>query len=764
MPRLPLLSAMLAVCTSLPAADVLLDAAWQTRDWSFHPGSEFPGAKGSFAGPAGDQPGLTLAWDFAGGGAYVAAEYRGPVPPATTAFTVTLHVDQDGAVAVRMRDAEGRTFQSAKIPLTRGQNRIEIPTAGPWESAWGGKDGAAPAAAAGLSILATSDASPQAGALVIESLGASSSLDATALAEPLAMADPVLDLAGWELQGTWVRQWHRPLLVGSIIAGAGAHDGELTISLAKPVRDWTRRIALRVADKTEPLRLSAPLGTNPNARYQLVVEVASAGRRASAEVELAGTASDPRLLGAPQATRDLPPSRFGSATHFNYGRKPGAFGGWAPYERLLDEMAACGLGWVRDGVSFEKTADGFAITAWDQAWLRATKARGLRTCIVLNMGADDAIEDLCARAKVLAAAKDLIDAIELGNEPNNFGGWVKKHGGKWNGMADDGGDAPWIKAHLAATNTIAEAIKAVRADVPVVGLGAVPPSNVRCLRLGLSPAVDGVVEHPYSMSLPPEVVPWNTAMEKRDGIGSGDAAGSLVGLMDWYFAQFAATGRERQLWITEFGWTGFRFDLKNTGGLFAGYDEDTQAVFLARRNLLHIWHGAAVSIQYDLLDDYGSDPKEGEANFGLLRADGSRKPAFLATQRMCSLFAGAERDRSTTATVLAAPVHRAQKPGVLVANWDGSDLSGAATPVVLPFARADQPDLRTLAVWSPLFTGGFTGRVCELRVEGWQGFGEPIAIGLLSGRITDIPVRADGDARVLTVALDGEPLAIRVFR
>lgn len=761
MSRLPLLCGLLALCAATPAADLLLDAAWEARAWSFHAGNEFPGAKGSLTGPAGEDPGLTLAWDFAAGGAYVAAEFRGPVPPATTAFSVALQADKPGQLTFRITDATGRTFQGRPQALASGTQILTVPVAGPWHSAWGGSDGAAPGAVTGLSVVVPRDVSAQAGTLVITSLSASSDAPPADLAEPLILPEPAVDLAGWRLETAWVRQWHRPLLIGSVVAGSLARDANLTISLAKPVRDWNQRLPLRVVQGRVPLRLAPPLGDNPHASYRLVLGLDSPGARTERTLELAGRSSDPRLLGAPQATRDLPPSHFGTAVHFAYGHNP-AFGGWKPYEKLLDEVAACGLGWVRDGADFEASGDGLVLKPSSLGWLRAAKVRGIRTIVVLAMHADDDLVVLCARAKVLAAAKDLVDAIELGNEPNNFGGWVKKYGGLWNGMAvgDGGGDAPWIKAHLAATNAIAEAIKTVRADVPVIGLGSTPPANVRCVRLGLSPAVDGVVEHPYSMSLPPEVVPWNTAMAKRDGIGSGDAAGSLVGLLEWYFKEFKASGRERQLWITEFGWTGFSFDLKNTGNLFAGYDEETQANFLVRRHLLHLWHGAAVSIQYDLLDDYGSNPHEPEANFGLLRADGSRKPAFTATQRLCSLFAGAGRDATTTIEVLAAPIHRAQKPGVLVANWDGSDLSGPAAPVALPFVRADQ---RTLAVWSPLFTGGFSGRVVELRVTGWQGLGSPIAIGLCSGRITDVPMRREDGSVILTIALASEPLVIRAF-
>lgn len=39
----------------------------------------------------------------------------------------------------------------------------------------------------------------------------------------------------------------------------------------------------------------------------------------------------------------------------------------------------------------------------------------------------------------------------------------------------------------------------------------------------------------------------------------------------------------RTVWITEFGFTGFWFDGKNETGLYAGFTEEAQAVYLVRR-------------------------------------------------------------------------------------------------------------------------------------------------------------------------------------
>ncbi|MBN8526678.1 MAG: hypothetical protein J0M02_15200 [Planctomycetes bacterium] len=765
MTRLRLLCPALAACAALGSADVLLDAGLDPQAWTFVPGAEFPGAVGALRAPAAGARGLGLSWDFAGGGNYVAAEFRGQIPPATTAFAATLRCEAACTVSFRVRDGSGRIFQTRPRSLPAGSSTAVVQLAGPWERAWDGTDGAPPGEPAAFSILAPRSDAQTAGSIAIERLDATSDATAAELTPPVRLADTTVELAGWRVSLRWVQQWRRPLLQLEAVAGPGAGAGGLELSLPRLQRDWNRRLRLDPSNRTASFAISPPIGANPHAIYQLGLAFVGGEAQASRVVELPGAACDPRLLGAPQTTAALRGNRLGTAVHFAYAPKPeGAFAGWHAYERLLDETAAAGIGWIRDGMRLELVDGNLAASGHSLAWLRAAKARGLHTIIVLAMDAKDPIEQLCAKACAIAGYTDLVDVLELGNEPNNFGGWVKTHGGKWNGMADDGGDAPWVKAHLAATNAIAEAVKAVRPGLTVIGLGAPTPANARALRLGLSPAVDGVVDHPYSMSLPPEVLPWSSGMKARDGIAVGDAQGSRAGFLRWYADELKAAGRpEHSLWITEFGVTTFSFDLKNTGGLFAGYDEPTQAAHLVRSHLLHLWHGVRASVQYDLLDDYGSTAHEAEANFGLLRGDYSRKPAWYATQRLCSLFAGEEADPATTVEAVAAPIHRAQKPGVLIADWDGVDFGSGSTVVALPFASAERPGVRTLAVWDPLPATGFNGRTVELRVRGWNGFVRPVAIGICSGRIADVPMRADGGDAILSISLHGEPLAVRAF-
>ncbi|MCK6489089.1 MAG: hypothetical protein L6R48_12285 [Planctomycetes bacterium] len=765
-----LVPALLACLAPLTAAEVVVDAGYDAGSWQFHDGGEFPGAKGGLRAPAGAEPGVALRWDFTGGGQYVAATGTAPLPPAVTAVTVELACDQPCSVNLRIGDAGGRTFQGAAIELAPGAPRtITLPMAGPWASAWGGNDGQRnPTAPASVAVLVgRKDGLPANGTLAIRRLTVSSDAPASDLADQVATQPLTAELAGWRVTATWVPQWRRPLLLTS--ASGGSEAGELTISLPRPGRDWAVRTPL-VPGQPVAVQLAPPLagGGNPHAIYRLGLKVATERARAEQAVELRGRLADPILLGAPRSTRELPPSVFGTCLHLAYGHRPNSpFAGWAPAERLLDEVATLGLGWIRDGAAVRKGADGgWSIDPADLAWLKAAKARGLRTIVVLDLRATTPREEALAQARALAVqGREVVDVIELGNEPNNFGDWLKTYGGTWNGLVsnEDKTTARWVVEHLALSNALAEAIKAVRPEVRVIALGSPTPVNARALDLGLSPAIDGVVDHPYSFCLPPETLPFGKAFEKRDGVGPGDEACTFAGLVQWYQQRFAQLQRPLALWVTEFGWTSFRHDLKNPKGLYAGFTEEVQAAYLVRRHLLGAHLGLAASVQYDLLDDYRSAPHQDEANFGLLRGDYSRKPAWHATRRLTSLFAGAVRDAGASATVAEAPLHRAQRRHDLVKQWDQVDLRPQDGVVALPFSHPAQPAVRTLAVWSALPPSEFNGRRALVRVTGWKDHGDPVAIGLCSGRLTDVTWKREGDAVVLELDLDHEPLAVRAF-
>jgi hypothetical protein len=585
------------------------------------------------------------------------------------------------------------------------------------------------------------------------------------VAYPVALVPLDADLAGWRIRGRWLPQWGRPVFDGSA-EHAGGGRGELSVTLPRLGRDWSRRLPLDGA--RVPLRFALPLadGGNPHAIYRLALAVTSDDLQARRNVELVGIRSAEGGLGQPRRSIELAPGAFGTCLHLSFGRN-GAFAEWGAHERLLDAVADAGLTWIRDGVKIMKDERGRPqVDPYDLGWLRQAKARGLKPIIVLDMYAKQAPEEFAAAAAAAAVQLgDLASVFELGNEPNNFGGWVKAFGGTWNGKEKDGATSPWVKAHLASTNAAAEAIRKARPDATILALGACSPTNFRALDLGLSAAVDGVVDHPYAYSMSAERVPYGAGTAERDGVALGDEAGSFVGLIRSYQAKLAGLGRPRQVWITEFGWSCYIFGGGNEKGLTAGFSEHAQAVYLARRWILGLGLGVPASCQYDLLDDYGSTLGHDEANYGLLRSDFSRKPSYAVAQRVTAIFNGQQPDPAAQIEVAKAPLHRGAQRGVVIKDWDGATFSADNSVQAWAFRDPRQPGVRTLAVWSSQpVSGEFSPRYAEVRIAGWKDMtAAPLAIDLLSGACLDVPYAREGDAIVLKLNLGDAPLAVRFY-
>lgn len=95
-----------------------------------------------------------------------------------------------------------------------------------------------------------------------------------------------------------------------------------------------------------------------------------------------------------------------------------------------------------------------------------------------------------------------------------------------------------------------------------------------------------------------------------------------------------AVSGDRPLYVTEAGYhTSF-----DRVPQHAGVSELAMGKYLPRLMLDHFGAGVVRTFQYELLDE-GTDEDEIEQNFGLLRHDGSPKPAFIALRNMIALLA-----------------------------------------------------------------------------------------------------------------------------
>lgn len=761
----------------LSAENVPIDNCQDLSSWRFFNGAEFPGATGAISE---SKNGIAFCYDFSGGGNYVAVATTFPLPD-TEVFTIFLEADQPLSVCCRMIDANGRTFHAFNSPLqSRKSTSIRFPVHGPWNAAWGGKQKTEkpvlPIREFQL-LIYKPEGDKTTGKVILHEL----SIETANQAGFLQNEYPVtLKESGWSFTGKVTPLANGVLLTGQAVPLFNNHAAWLEITLPQLGREQIRRYFLLPNSGVHEIRCRLPFPGlfNPRNRYHLKLALYDSTCRNRNEITaiLPGRLAADINLGEPRNSRELPNSPFGTNAHFSYARTPagGPFAVWHRRAELLDKMAECGFKFVRSRIEVDKDKNGrvLNVNAYDLETVRMAHERGLRFIAEIWMWANESEELFHARLRTIVESIRCFDPIyELGNEPNNFGNWRQKyqHKGKtgnWNGFEADGTVSEWVKAHTCATNAAADFIRKLAPEACIIGLGSVPPTNFHALEFGVSSNLDGVVDHPYSYSLPPERIPYGSGFTPRDGIRVGDEQHTFAGLVRSYFEQFQKTGYKRQLWLTEFGFPCYQYNGNNETKIYAGYTELAQAVYLTRRFIESLALPVSGIIQFAMIDSYGGDPYEPEGNFGLLRNDFSPKPAYFAIQRICSLLSGAKFDSECQPRVLSAPLH----PGMIrhgIRQWDTAQLIDENGVRLYGFRNPAMPDERILAVWSMLpYSCEFNSRVISFQIPGWAEFSEaPVAIDLMTGMSYDIHAEFTPEGIILRNVPVGEaPLLIKFFR
>jgi hypothetical protein len=132
-----------AVLGDAAAYDEDFEAKWRPERWSFSKGPEFPGAEGSLerspqAAHTG-QFGGRLAFDFHGGGNYVAAVVQLENAPALSAVRLWLNMPEGHGLTLRYTDQTGQTLQ--KPVWAPGGRWVEaLVPFDEWSGHWGGAD------------------------------------------------------------------------------------------------------------------------------------------------------------------------------------------------------------------------------------------------------------------------------------------------------------------------------------------------------------------------------------------------------------------------------------------------------------------------------------------------------------------------------------------------------------------------------------------------------------------------------------------------
>ena len=460
-------------------------------------------------------------------------------------------------------------------------------------------------------------------------------------------------------------------------------------------------------------------------------------------------ASAPASSNLPERLND----HIGVGTHFVH---------WTNAEKALPLIAAAGIGWVRDDLtwsSVETERGVYHIPDKMMAWIRAVHANGLKLDLVLNGGNELYVDRFDSAAYALFAAyvatelSSDVDCLEILNEPTNLG-FLKAYGGSWNGYEVDGSVSPWMSKYVALLNGAARAIKAANPHVKVIGLGSVTPANIWQIKLGISPDVDGIVDHPYSYRTVPEILPFNSspALVARDGIAIMDEIGSFPSFVSAYREASRRYNGPVELWLTEFGYSTYQ---PTKPDLFAGFTPRAQAIYIQRRLVQAIALGVNEVFVYDFKDD-GADPFNREHNFGIVDASLQPKPAYGAVK--------------SVANALTDLKPCAQAPAIKVFVHDGP--LNAARPAGFPAASANDVPVYAftdankhlvIALWSAERAGGDQmPHIVRIEISGASAISKVEALDLLTNLCTDVPFQkgANGDVAIDRLSLPDHPLLL----
>ena len=444
--------------------------------------------------------------------------------------------------------------------------------------------------------------------------------------------------------------------------------------------------------------------------------------------------------------------RLGVCTHFAQGWDAG---------KVMPLIENSGFGWIRDDFGWEgieRKNGEYHIPDHTLGWIRAAHEHHIRVLLILN-GSNRLYADPYDPAAfanwaswTVKELKSDIDAVEILNEPNNFG-FSKVYGGGHEGE----GNSPWVAKYVTLMNAAAEAIKAADPSMPVIGFGAGAPVSYKQLAIGTSPAVDAIADHPYSNQSVPEIVPGSAAEQQRKfGMAFMDERGSFASFIEGFRRQSAEHHGPHGIWLTEWGFSTYQPLADNQ---FGGFSESAQAKYILRRFVEGMGLGVDVSVLYEFRD--GRDPHNAEDNWGLIRENGEEKPSFSAVANMSRALRDFHRAlENEVGAVSVFPIATTPNPAP-IAVYRFADSKGRPAVAVWATDRADGDRQPRVADVELLWGDG----VKDLRVTDLlTGKSEPFAFKQSGGRslksamtIPDHPILITSGAPIVAGAAGAAP-------
>jgi len=314
----------------------------------------------------------------------------------------------------------------------------------------------------------------------------------------------------------------------------------------------------------------------------------------------------------------------------------------AEQDRQLDRIADAGAEIARVDVgwsSLEQTAKG-SYEQWylDQLDTVVDKAdaHGVKLLITftdspcwassapesLKQGCDGSWWDRGVQRYPPADARDYADALAflVRRYGDRVAGWEV-----WNepnlDYFFDSDDPPADYARIVRAAYPAAKAADPSATVIAGSLSEAPPDFVEKLfQHGIGGHFDAFSIHPYSGDASP-----------LDALDGGNVKSSFARGVPAVRDVLLSHGEDKPIWLTEFGWN--TSTIRGAPSWMNGVDEQTQALYTEQAlTKVREWSYVSVAIVFELKDE-DDDAGDRNANFGLLRHDGTAKPAFEAFRR-----------------------------------------------------------------------------------------------------------------------------------
>ena len=290
---------------------------------------------------------------------------------------------------------------------------------------------------------------------------------------------------------------------------------------------------------------------------------------------------------------------------------------WRHVPRLLDMLAASGIGIVRDEPLWsncERTKGVYAVPDVFEGFVDSLLERGIRMNLLLSYGNklyDNSLDpEAFARFAAWLAGhfKGRVGCYEIWNEPQNTG-FKKAYWKK--GDSDQG----WIEKFIAFTHATDDAIRRVDSDAIVSVTGEDLPDLLQMmLASGIARPHNAVAFHPYCHG---QHRPEREYFLRDFGSEYRELARKHGGANRWC--------------VTEAGWTTYtgKEEYWEVAGSYPRASYFGQAVCIVRMYLAALEAGCDYACQYDFRDD-GLRASYTEHNFGIVHHDWSPKPSYAA--------------------------------------------------------------------------------------------------------------------------------------